>query len=142
MSVATTILVGRLGGDPESFETQNGTNGCNFNVAVDKGTGENQKTIWYRCTAWGKTAENCCQYLVKGRQVYVEGSMNTNEHEGKIYWNLDAFRVVFLGAGENSSSSPRGNQSQTPQHNNSMDHASHQAQQQSMPQFTEGDVPF
>jgi single-strand DNA-binding protein len=81
------ILVGRLGQDPEVRYTQNGDAVCNFSLATsdtwkDKTSGEKrEKTEWHRVVVWGKLAEICGEYLAKGRQVYVEGKLQTRKWE-------------------------------------------------------------
>jgi len=82
-------LVGNLGRDPEMRYTQSGTAVANFTVATsekwkDKNSGEMQeRTEWHRIVVWGKLGEICGQYLSKGRQVYIEGRLQTREWEDK-----------------------------------------------------------
>jgi single-strand DNA-binding protein len=79
------IIVGRLGKDPEIRHMQSGTQCANFSVATsenwtDKNTGaKKEKTEWHNIVAWGKLAEICAQYLFKGKQVYIEGKIQTDE---------------------------------------------------------------
>jgi len=87
-SVNKVILVGNLGRDPELRYTQSGQAVANFSLATtdrfSSKEGERQeRTEWHRIVTWGKTAENCAQYLAKGRSVYVEGRLQTNEWEDK-----------------------------------------------------------
>lgn len=87
MSVNKVILIGRLGADPEVRYTPDGTCVCNFSVATDekwtdKNTGEKvQKTEWHRIVAWRRLAEICGEYLVKGKQIYCEGKLQTRSWE-------------------------------------------------------------
>jgi single-strand DNA-binding protein len=89
MSVNKVILLGRLGQDPELKHTPSGMSVCNFSLATsenwkDKQSGQKQeKTEWHRIVAWGKQAELCHQYLAKGRQVYVEGKLQTRSWDDK-----------------------------------------------------------
>jgi single-strand DNA-binding protein len=82
-SVNKVIIVGNLGADPEMKYTQNNTPVTNFRVATtdrwrDKGSGEMQeRTEWHRVVAWGRLGEICGQYLRKGKQVYIEGRLQT-----------------------------------------------------------------
>lgn len=74
------ILIGNVGNDPELRHTANGTPVCNFRLAVHRRwttqSGEkNEKTTWFRVTAWQKQAETVSQYLSKGRQVMVIGEV-------------------------------------------------------------------
>jgi single-strand DNA-binding protein len=71
------LIIGNLGGDPEARYTPSGAAYTRFSVAVNRkwqgANGEAQEeTTWYRCTAWGKQAEACAQYLRKGSKVLVE----------------------------------------------------------------------
>jgi single-strand DNA-binding protein len=73
-------LIGNLGSDPEMRYTPSGVPVVSFNLAVNKNwvnqEGQRQdKTIWFRVTAWRKLAENVSQYLSKGRQVFVVGEL-------------------------------------------------------------------
>ena len=84
-SVNKVILVGNLGRDPEVRYTQSGTPVANFTMATtdrwnDQSSGEKkERTEWHRVVVWGKQAEIAGEYLRKGRQVYVEGSLQTRE---------------------------------------------------------------
>src|SRR5690349_21099809 len=79
------IIVGNLGADPEVRYTGGGTAVCSLSVATseqwtDKQSGERQeRTEWHRVTLWGKLAEIAGEYLKKGRQVYVEGKLQTDK---------------------------------------------------------------
>src|SRR5262250_2947738 len=84
-SVNKVILSGRLGRDPELKYTASGVPFCRFSIATDdvwndKGSGERQeRTEWHNIVAWDRLAEICNQYLTKGKQVYIEGSLQTRE---------------------------------------------------------------
>ena len=85
-SVNKVIIVGNLGRDPESRQTQDGTSVTNFTVATtDKWTDRNgekqERTEWHRVVAWKRLAEICTEYLTKGKQVYIEGKLQTREWE-------------------------------------------------------------
>ncbi|HEX9699278.1 MAG TPA: single-stranded DNA-binding protein [Acidobacteriota bacterium] len=85
--VNKVILIGNLGKDPELRYTQNGTAVANFTLATtDSWTkdGETQeRTEWHTIVAWAKLAEICGQYLTKGRQVYIEGRIQTRKWEDR-----------------------------------------------------------
>jgi len=112
------FLIGNLGKDPELKWTANGKAVANFPVATSekwKGAdGEMQeRTEWHNIVVWGKTAEICAQYLAKGRQVFIEGSLRTESYEKdgvkKYATKVVAQNVKFLGqkpggTQENSSS--------------------------------------
>ncbi len=83
------IIVGRLGQDPEIRYMPDGTPVANFSVATseswtDRNTGEKkERTEWHRIVAWRRLAEICAQYLSKGKQVYVEGRIQTEEWQDR-----------------------------------------------------------
>lgn len=83
------ILVGRLGRDPEVRYTPDGTAIANFSIATseewkDKSTGEKkEKTEWHRIVAFRRLGEICGEYLSKGRQVYIEGRLQTRDWQDK-----------------------------------------------------------
>ena len=104
------ILVGRLGNDPEVRYTPDGTAVANFSIATsdewtDKATNEKkERTEWHRIVAWRRLGEICGEYLSKGRQVYVEGKLQTRswEKDGVTRYTTEivASDVQFLGAKE------------------------------------------
>jgi len=87
--VNKVILVGNLGRDPEIRYTQGGQAVCNFTLATTEswaskeGGAREEKTEWHRVVAWGRLAEICGEYLAKGRQVYIEGRLQTREWEDR-----------------------------------------------------------
>lgn len=89
MSVNKAILVGNLGSDPEVRYTAGGNAVTTFNIATnerwtDKNTGEKQeRTEWHRIVAWGRLAEICGEYLSKGRQIFIEGRIQTRTWEDR-----------------------------------------------------------
>ncbi len=105
-SVNKAIIVGNLGRDPELRYTPSGQAVANFTVATneqwtDKSGQKQERTEWHRIVVWGKQAENCGEYLSKGRQVFIEGRLQTrewNDKEGKRNFTTEivADRVVFL----------------------------------------------
>lgn len=107
--VNKVIVVGNLGRDPEVRFTPGGAAVANFSVATsenwtDKGGQKQERTEWHRIVAWGKTAELCGEYLKKGRQVYIEGKLQTRKWKDKegvehSTTEIVADRVVFLGGG-------------------------------------------
>jgi len=105
-SVNRVFLIGRLGRDPDDRRTGGGTRVSNFSLATDQyrsdrnGGGE-KLTEWHRIVAFGKIAEQCNQYLRKGRLVCVEGSLQTRsweKPEGTKHYSTEvvAARVTFL----------------------------------------------
>ena len=109
-SVNKVILVGNLGRDPEVRYTPGGQAVANFTVATndswtDKGGQKQERTEWHRVVVWAKLAELCGEYLSKGRQVYLEGRLQTREwtnKEGAKQYTTEvvANQVVFLSGGE------------------------------------------
>ena len=83
------VLVGNLGADPEVRYMPSGGAVCNLSVATseswkDKQTGAKQeRTEWHRVTLFGRMAEVAGEYLTKGRQVYIEGSLRTEKYTDK-----------------------------------------------------------
>jgi single-strand DNA-binding protein len=113
------ILIGRLGRDPEVRYTPDGTAVANFSIATseewkDRETGEKkERTEWHRIVAWRKLGEICGEYLSKGRQVYVEGRLQTREWEdqdGKKRWTTEivARDMQMLGPKEQTESFSEG----------------------------------
>jgi single-strand DNA-binding protein len=107
-SINKVILIGNLGRDPEVRYTQGGTPVANFTMATtdrwsDASSGEKkERTEWHRIVVWGKQAEIAGEYLRKGRQVYVEGSLQTREwtdREGNKRYTTEirAQRFQMLG---------------------------------------------
>ena len=107
MSVNKVIVLGRLGQNPELKYTPSGAAVCNFSCATseswtDRNGQKQEKTEWHRVVVWGKLAELCNQYLAKGRQVYVEGSLQTRSWEDKngvkrYTTEINARTIQFLG---------------------------------------------
>ena len=85
--VNKVILIGNLGKDPEMRYTQSGTAVANFTVATTESWGKDaekqEKTEWHNIVAWARLAEICGQYLTKGRQVYIEGRIQTRKWEDR-----------------------------------------------------------
>ena len=111
------ILIGRLGKDPEVRYTQDGSADASFRIATseewqDKETGDKkERTEWHRIVAWRKLGELCGEYLSKGRQVYIEGKLQTRswEKDGVTRYTTEivASDVQFLGGRESGGQSPQ-----------------------------------
>ncbi len=112
------ILIGNLGADPEMKYTAGGTAICKFRLATtevfkDRDGNQQERTEWHRVVAWAKLAEICGQYLSKGKQVYVEGSLRTSSWDdqdgNKRYTTeINARDVQFLSGGAGGGSSSGG----------------------------------
>jgi single-strand DNA-binding protein len=87
MSINKVILIGRLGADPEIRYTLDGKPVANFRIATNEviiRNGEKEEhTEWHRIVAFGRLAEICGEYLVKGTQVYIEGRIRTRKFEDR-----------------------------------------------------------
>lgn len=86
--VNKVILVGNLGKDPEVRYTPSGMAITSFSVATsenwkDKDGNKQEKTEWHKIVAFGKLAEICGEYLAKGRQIYIEGRLQTRAWDDK-----------------------------------------------------------
>ncbi|MBK6671679.1 MAG: single-stranded DNA-binding protein [Actinobacteria bacterium] len=87
-SVNKVIILGNLGRDPEVRYTQGGTAVCQLSIATtrsytNKQNDRTEETEWHRVVVWGKQAESCGTYLAKGRQVYIEGRLQTRSYDDK-----------------------------------------------------------
>lgn len=118
MSVNKAIILGRLGVDPELKYTPGGAAVCTLSIAtseswMDKSGQKQEKTEWHRVVVWGKQAENCAQYLKKGRQAYIEGRIQTRSWDDqngqkKYTTEINASTVQFIGERSNNTGSPSG----------------------------------
>lgn len=96
------ILIGRLTRDPELSYTQSQTALCKFTIAVDRQSKEEKTADFIRIVVWSKQAENCGRYLYKGKQVAVNGRIQTGSYKdksGNTVYTTDviANNVEFLG---------------------------------------------
>ena len=110
-TVNKVILIGRLGADPDIRYSPSGVAVAKFNLAtndfVSSGAEGNreEKTEWHRIVTFGKTAEFCGNYLAKGRQVFVEGSIRTNQWDDpqgqkRYITEIIAREIQLLGSSE------------------------------------------
>jgi single-strand DNA-binding protein len=107
--VNKVILVGYLGADPDMRYTPSGQGVCELRLATseswnDKNGQRQERTEWHRIVVWGKRAEVCSKYLAKGRQVFVEGRIQTRNYDDKdgnkrYITEIIANDVQFLGGG-------------------------------------------
>lgn len=106
-SINKVFILGNLGGDPELRYTGSGKPVATFNVATsERGRGEDgePRTEWHRIVAWDRLAEQCSQYLSKGRQVHIEGRIQTRSWEDRsgqkrYTTEIVASSVLFLSSG-------------------------------------------
>src|SRR5437773_3637222 len=107
-SVNKVILIGNLGKDPELRTTPQGTSLARFSVATttvwkDSSGAKQERTEWHDVVAWERLAQICGEYLHKGKQVYVEGSLQTRSWEDqngqkRYKTEVKANNVVMLGS--------------------------------------------
>lgn len=115
-------LLGNLGGDPDTRYLQSGTSVCSFSIAthrkwVGSDGQQNEETIWWRVSAWGKLGEICQQYLSKGRLVFIEGEIVPDRETGgprlwtdqngqqRASFEIRADTMKMLGGGRDDSAS-------------------------------------
>src|SRR5512146_204260 len=108
-SVNKVILVGNLGRDAELRYTPGGAAVATLNLATtevwnDKSGQRQEKTEWHRVVLWGKSAESLAEYLTKGKQIYVEGRLQTRQWDDKdgnkrYTTEIRGDRIVLLGGG-------------------------------------------
>ena len=119
--VNKAIIIGRLGQDPELKQTGSGQSVCTLNVATsenwtDRDGNRQERTEWHRIVIWGKQADNAAKYLAKGRQVYIEGRLQTRswetpEGQKRYTTEIVASTVQFLGGGATEGRSQSNNNS-------------------------------
>jgi single-strand DNA-binding protein len=115
-SVNKVILVGNLGRDAEVKVTASGQSVASFSIATTetwtKDGEKKEKTEWHRIVLWGRQAETLQPYLTKGKQIYVEGRLETRnwEKDGQKHYTTEvkADRIVLLGGGRGGERADRG----------------------------------
>lgn len=103
-----TLIIGNVGGDPQTRYTQSGVAVCNFSVAVtrrwtDSAGARQEQTTWFRVSAWRALAETCNEYVHKGMRIMVAGEVDASAYmaqDGKPRASLEltARDVLFLGS--------------------------------------------
>src|SRR5271156_524008 len=88
MSVNKVIVIGNLGANPDIRALPSGQNVANFSLATterftDRNGAKEERTDWHRIAAFGRLAATCERFLSTGRQIYIEGWLNTGQHEAK-----------------------------------------------------------
>ena len=109
MTVNKVILIGNLGQDPELRSTQSGAQVCSLRIATserrrDREGNWSDHTEWHSVVTFGRTAENVARYMKKGRQIYIEGRLQTRrwqDRNGQDRWTTEivADNVRFLSSG-------------------------------------------
>ena len=146
-SVNKVILVGNLGRDAELRYTPGGAAVATLNLATtetwnDKEGQRQEKTEWHRVILWGKQAETLNQYLQKGKQIYVEGRLQTRQWDDKdgnkrYTTEIRGDRIVLLsgGGGARGAMPPRGGGDEMGAHAQGPEPSSSEP-------LTDDDIPF
>ena len=118
--VNKVIILGRLGADPELRSSPSGVTSCNLSIATsqnwtDKSSGEKkEKTEWHRIVFFGRSAEVIDQYVKKGQELYIEGSLSTSKYEKdgieRYTTNIIGSSFNFISGSGSSSSNSNNNQ--------------------------------
>lgn len=153
-SINKVILIGRLGKDPELKYTPSGVPVAKFSLATDETfkdrSGEQQRrTEWHNIVAWNKLAEICGEYLTKGKQVYIEGSIKSRQWEDqsgnkRTSYDIVARQMTMLGSrsdsDHSSGSSARPSAASTGNHDDNMSGPEPPSAPSS--DITDEDIPF
>lgn len=144
-SVNKVILIGNLGRDAELRYTPGGAAVLNFSMATtenwtDKQSGEKkEQTEWHKVAYWGRPAEAIKDYLVKGKQIYLEGRLQTRqwEKDGQKHYTTEikANKVVLLGSAGGRGGGPQGGSS-------GGGSAAGAGGGETAPELTDDDIPF
>jgi single-strand DNA-binding protein len=102
MSYCKIIIQGNVGQDPDMRYTADGKPVANFSIAVSEKRGGDETTTWFRCTAFGKTAEIVSQYLHKGDSALIDGRIASRKFTDKAgaereSWEVTVDRLTLLG---------------------------------------------
>jgi single-strand DNA-binding protein len=150
-SVNKVILVGNLGRDAELRYTPGGAAVATLNLATtevfkDREGQKKEDTQWHRVILWGKTAETLQDYLTKGKQIYVEGKLQTRKWKDKdgndkYTTEVRGDRVVLLSGGGRSEGAGRGEGGGAGRAAAPSDELSH-AEPGGSVELTDDDIPF
>ena len=150
-SVNKVILIGNLGRDAELRYTPGGAAVATINMATtevwnDKAGQRQEKTEWHRVIFWGKVAESLTEYLTKGKQVYVEGRLQTRQWDDKdgnkrYTTEIRGDKIVLLGGGGGGGQRGGGMSRGSGEESMGGGHASHGSEAPDTP-LTDDDIPF
>lgn len=115
------VIAGRLGANAELRTTQNGDQVLGFSVAVDDGWGENKRTLWFRCSLWGKRGERLADHLRKGTAVTVSGDLSTQEYEGRTSLTVRVGELTLQGGKSDSGEQVQRSQSRASSRHDELD---------------------
>ena len=149
-SLNKVMLIGRLGRDPEIRYSQQGTAVVNFSIATseywtDKNTGDRQeRTEWHNIVVFGKQAETCEKYLSKGREVYIEGKLQTSSYEkdGQTHYPTKIVVTNFQFLGGKQDNQGGGNQQASSGSNNQFQGATSPGMTGGQEPIPDDDIPF
>ena len=151
--VNKVILIGSLGQDPEMRFTGEGRAICTLSVATneswtDKQSGEKkERTEWHRCQIFGPLAEIAGDYLAKGRQVYLEGSLRTQKYtdkQGVERYSTGIICTVMQMLGRSEGGKGDSQQQRPAGGNRAQDRSTRldQRQDREIPPFDDDEIPF
>lgn len=145
-SLNKAILIGHLGRDPEVRYMPSGKAVANFSLATseswtNKDGNKEERTEWHRIVAFGKLGEICGEYLSKGRQVYIEGRIQTNEWNDKEGNKRQTTEIVVS---EMMMLGGRGDSSQPSSSDRSQGEANRNSENKPPPEYSnpDEDIPF
>ncbi|MEO2198024.1 MAG: single-stranded DNA-binding protein [bacterium] len=152
-TVNKVIIVGNLGRDAEIRYTPGGAAVSTLSLATtdvwnDKAGQRQEKTEWHRVVVWGKQAETLKDYLTKGRQIYVEGRLQTRQWDDKdgnkrYTTEIRSDRIVLLGGrGQGGEGGGGGGDYGSPRSSGSSSSSSTAGGPPGPPELTEDDIPF
>jgi single-strand DNA-binding protein len=153
-TVNKVIIVGNMGRDAEVRYTPGGAAVATLSLATtdvwnDKAGERQEKTEWHRVVLWGKQAETLAEYLTKGRQIYVEGRLQTRQWDDKdgnkrYTTEIRSDRVVLLGGrgGSTGEGGGGGGDYGSPRSSGSSSSSSPAGGPPGPPELTEDDIPF
>ena len=146
--VNKVIILGRLGADPELRSSPSGVTSCNLSIATsqnwtDKSSGEKkEKTEWHRIVFFGRSAEIIDQYVKKGQELYIEGSLSTSKYEKD---GIERYSTNIIGSSFNfiSGSGSSSSNSNSNQFNDNMNQDTNvKSQETSSKDDFDDDIPF
>ncbi|MAZ79642.1 MAG: single-stranded DNA-binding protein [Gammaproteobacteria bacterium] len=146
--VNKVIILGRLGADPELRSSPSGVTSCNLSIATsqnwtDKSSGEKkEKTEWHRIVFFGRSAEIIDQYVKKGQELYIEGSLSTSKYEKD---GIERYTTNIIGSSFNfiSGSGSSSSNSNSNQFNDNMNQDTNvKSQETSSKDDFDDDIPF
>ena len=145
--VNKVIILGRLGADPELRSSPSGVTSCNLSIATsqnwtDKSSGEKkEKTEWHRIVFFGRSAEIIDQYVKKGQELYIEGSLSTSKYEKD---GIERYTTNIIGSSFNFiSGSGSSSNSNSNQFNDNMNQDTNvKSQETSSKDDFDDDIPF